>query len=208
MTFKSWLYDSFIARRYDRELAEITDAFRRLCIEQTRIRAGQTVLDIGCGTGLNQPILAKAVGPSGRIVGIDASAEMLKQAQARAESGGYADRLELIHGDLRQLTTLVQAPADAVIATLIFSVVPDWRDVFAQSFARLKPGGRYGIMDNYWPNPPLRLWLLSWTFAADARRPGFEPLEAAAEDFTLEYHPPDADVQFYIAHGSKPRTGA
>ena len=102
-----------------------------------------------------------------------------------------------------QLKNLVSVEPDVVVGTLIFSVVPDWREVFRASFEILKPGGRYVTMDNYWPNPSLRLWFLSWTFAADAKRPGFEPLQAATDDFELEYHPPDADVQFYIAHGTK-----
>ncbi len=129
---------------------------------------------------------------------------MLGQAEIRARQGGYADQLTLIQGDLRQLETLTDVTFDAVAATLIFSVVPDWRDIFRQSFAKLKPGGRYGIMDNYWPNPSLRMWLASWTYAADAKRPGFEPLKEAVDDFVLEYHPPDSDIQFYIAHGTKP----
>ena len=63
--------------------------------------------------------------------------------------------------------------------------------------------GRYGAMDNYWPNPPFKLWLMSWSFAADSKRPGFEPLQEVAADFQLEYHPPDEEIQFYIAYGSK-----
>ncbi|MEM7217328.1 MAG: class I SAM-dependent methyltransferase [Pseudomonadota bacterium] len=204
MPFKSWLYDRFIARSYDARLAEITQPFRVPCIEQTGVAAGNTVLDLGCGSGLNQPLLADAVGPDGSIIGVDASTIMLDQARQRAVDAGYADRLQLIHGDLRQLNALVTQEVDAVIATLIFSVVPDWRAVFDQSFQRLKKGGRYGVMDNYWPKPSLRLWLASWTFAADAKRPGFEPLEAAADDFQLGYYPPDSDIQFYIAHGTKP----
>jgi len=149
-------------------------------------------------------MLADALGEHGSIIAIDASKEMLAQARARAEAQGYAQQVEFIHGDLRQLKQLVSTTPDAVIATLIFSVVPAWRQVFADSFELLKPGGRYSIMDNYWPNPSLRLWLASWTFAADAKRPGFEPLQHAAQDFVLEYHPPDAEIQFYIAHGSKP----
>lgn len=208
MTIKSFIYDRFVARRYDRVLAEITDDFRRICISRTGVAAGDTVLDIGCGTGLNQPILAEAVGTEGRIIGVDASTAMLAQAHARARTQGYSDRLELIHGDLRELRSLVDVPVDRVIATLIYSVVPDWRDVFHQSYALLKPGGRYGAMDNYWPNPSLRLWFLSWTFAANAKRPGFEPLQSVAHDFVLEYHPPDEAVQFYVAHGTKPLSDA
>ncbi|MEM7101310.1 MAG: class I SAM-dependent methyltransferase [Pseudomonadota bacterium] len=204
MTIKSWIYDNFVANRYDDALAEITEQFRQTCIEQTQIGLGQTVLDIGCGTGLNQPILASAVGEEGKIIAVDASTAMLAQAQDRAIAGGYADRITLIHGDLRQIHQLVTTPVDAVIATLIFSVVPDWRGVFTKSFELLRPGGRYGVMDNYWPNPSLRLWYLSWTFAANAKRPGFEPLQKAAEDFVLGYYPPDEDIQFYVAHGTKP----
>ncbi len=201
---KSWFYDHFVANRYDNTLAEVTEEFRRICIDNTSIEKGNTVLDLGCGTGLNQPILAERVGPEGKIIGVDASGNMLTQARSRAEQHGYTDRLELIHGDLRELENLVTIEVDAVIATLIFSVVPAWREVFSKSFAVLKPGGRYGVMDNYWPSPGLRLWFLSWTFAADAKRPGFEPLKQAAPDFKLEYHPPDADVQFYVAWGTKP----
>lgn len=204
MTIKSWFYDRFVAGRYDKELAEITDEFRTICIDRVGLAEGATVLDLGCGTGLNQPIIASRIGPTGRIIGIDASQKMLDQARERAETQGYADRLTLIHGDLRRLHELLHEPVDAVIATLIFSVVPDWRNVFKASFDLLKPGGRYGTMDNYWPNPTLRLWMLSWTFAADAKRPGFEPLQDAADDFVLEFHPPEAVVQFYVAHGTKP----
>jgi ubiquinone/menaquinone biosynthesis C-methylase UbiE len=203
MTFKSWIYDKFIASRYDKELQDITQEFRQICIDRANIEAGQTVLEIGCGTGLNQPMLAAAVGEQGKIIAIDASTEMLAQAKARADEQGYGERIEFIHGDLRELKGLVSATPDVVIATLIFSVVPDWRQVFADSFELLKAGGRYSIMDNYWPKPSFRLWLASWTFVADAKRPGFQPLEQATDDFVLEYHPPDADIQFYIAHGTK-----
>ena len=204
LTIKSLFYDKFVAHRYDRELADITDEFRKITIERTGISIGDTVLDLGCGTGLNQPHIAALVGPTGKIIGIDASAQMLSRATARAEERGYADRLSLINGDARQVDSLVGEPVDAVIATLIFSVVPSWREVFQRSFQVLKPGGRYGIMDNYWPHFSPRLWFLSWTYAADPRRPGFEPLSAAGTDFILEYHPPDSDVQFYVAHGTKP----
>ena len=142
MTIKSFFYDHFVAGRYDRELAEITDHFRTVLFDRVGIQPGDVVLDLGCGTGLNQPHLAERVGEQGRVVGIDASAQMLAQARARAESGGYGDRLTLIHGDARQVNQLVDVVPDVVIATLIFSVLPDWRNVFARTFEMLKSGGQ------------------------------------------------------------------
>jgi len=53
---------------------------RRAAIEALAPGAGARVLDVGCGTGLNLPLLADAVGPAGEIVGVDASAAMLRQA--------------------------------------------------------------------------------------------------------------------------------
>ena len=73
------------AGRYDRR----TDAFRRwreLVVEQLPARPGDTVLDVGCGTGLCLPLLQHKVGPSGTIVGIDASAD----ARGRRIPGGRA----------------------------------------------------------------------------------------------------------------------
>jgi ubiquinone/menaquinone biosynthesis C-methylase UbiE len=204
VTLKSRLYDHIIARRYDDDLAAVTEEYRQICIDRAGIKEGNAVLDLGCGTGLNQPFLASLVGSNGKIIGIDASAKMLDHAKSRADQQGYADKLQLIQGDLRRLHELTITAFDVVIATLIFSVVPSWREVFASSFEFLKPGGRYSVMDNYWPDPPLRLWLMSWSYAADPKRPGFEPLQQAAPDCVLEYHPPDADVQFYVAHGTKP----
>ena len=204
MTVKSWLYDQFIADRYDDQLAELTKELREHCIEKANLQEGDTVLDLGCGTGLNQPLIADRIGSSGKIIGIDASNKMLSYAKTRAAKYGYEDRCQLIHGDLQKLEEIQATHVDCVVATLIFSVVADWRGVFASSFNLLKPGGRYVVMDNHWPNPSLRLWLMSWSFAADCKRPGFEPLQDVTHDFQLEYHPPDSDVQMYIAYGTKP----
>jgi demethylmenaquinone methyltransferase/2-methoxy-6-polyprenyl-1,4-benzoquinol methylase len=77
------------AGRYDQR----TDAFRRwreLVVEHLPAYSGDTVLDVGCGTGLCLPLLQRKVGPSGTIVGIDASAQMLEVAGARVTEHGCA----------------------------------------------------------------------------------------------------------------------
>jgi len=208
MTFKSKLYDLYISRFYDQQLEQITAQARQLCIARLGLSEGATVVDLGCGSGLNQPYLAAAVGERGRVIGLDASNAMLAQALQRAQTEGYASRLQLIEADLRQLQTLRQQHAqldgvDAVVATLIFSVVPDWQAVFAEAFDLLRSGGRFAIMDTYWAHPTLRQRLINLTYAADARRKSFALLEQAAQGFELSFFPPDGSGLF-IASGSRP----
>jgi ubiquinone/menaquinone biosynthesis C-methylase UbiE len=208
MSFKSKLYDLTLAARYDAELAESTDASRRQCVPLLALPGGGSVIDLGCGTGLNQPYLAEALGEGGQVFGIDASPKMLQQAKNRAEAGGYADRLELIEADARKLRELVAnhqalAGVDGILATLFLSVVPDWEAVFDQAFGLLGAGGRCVLMDTYW-RPPLT-WsqrVLCWRYGADATRPGFSGLQSAAADFQMQNFPPESDA-FYIAWGSK-----
>jgi ubiquinone/menaquinone biosynthesis C-methylase UbiE len=207
MTLKSRFYDLFRASTYDAELAEITSDARQCAISHLSLQPGETVLDLGCGTGLNQPFLAEALGASGRIIGLDASAKMLEQAQARADRLGYSSQLSLVQGDARRLEAILATDdrPDAILATLIFSVVPDWRNVFQSSFKLLKAGGRYAIMDTYWADAPWRLMLMSWRYAADPKRAAFELLKGVSLDYHFENLPPDTD-SFYIASGAKPES--
>src|SRR5680860_236148 len=67
-------------------------------IRALQLKPGDRVLDIGCGTGLNFPLLREAVGPGGRIVGVDISGEMLQRSRTRAARRGWAN-VEVVHAD-------------------------------------------------------------------------------------------------------------
>lgn len=209
MTLKSAIYDLVISKRYDAELEALTRSARQHCVALLRLQPGATVLDLGCGTGLNLPHLVQALGDEGRVVAVDASARMLEQAAQRLRREGISERVTLVQGDARNLDELLApvlagAGLDAVLITLFFSVVPDWRQVFAKAYALLAHGGRCVVMDTYWPDASWRQLVLSWRYAADPKRPGFEPLQQASNDFLLENFPPERNDAFYVASGTRP----
>src|SRR5919197_740369 len=65
------------------------DWYRKLAVESLALRAGDTVIDLACGTGLNFPYLQQAVGENGRIIGVDLTDAMLDQARQRVRDHGW-----------------------------------------------------------------------------------------------------------------------
>lgn len=120
---------------------------------------GATVLDLGCGTGRNLPLLVEKVGEQGRIVAIDYSAGMLKKAEERIRSNGWKN-IELIRTDAATLEH-VSAPVDAVVAVWVLGIVYDLDAAIERSMSLIRPGGMIAIMDFGKSRPergPLR-WL-------------------------------------------------
>jgi demethylmenaquinone methyltransferase/2-methoxy-6-polyprenyl-1,4-benzoquinol methylase len=73
----------------------VNDTWRRKAVRALHLRPGSTVLDLACGTGLNFPFLQEAVGPKGKIIGLDLTAAMLAEARNRIKWHGW-DKVELI----------------------------------------------------------------------------------------------------------------
>lgn len=117
---------------------------------------GEQVLDLGCGTGLNFPLLRERVGPSGTIVGIDRSAQMLQQARRRAARAGW-NNVVLIQADAvllepAAIRAAIQeqggAPSsDAALATYALSLMPEWRQAWANLTALLRTDARVAVVD-------------------------------------------------------------
>lgn len=117
-------------------------------IELLDLKHGDRVLDVGCGTGLNFPLLQDAVGPGGQVVGVDASAAMLARAQLRVERHGWSN-VELHHGDAGDLSLDPgeAAPFDAALFTYSLSIIGNWRQAYARTVEHLRPGGRVVVVD-------------------------------------------------------------
>ena len=138
-----------------------TDAFRQwreLLIRQLPLRCGDTVLDVGCGTGLCLPLLQHKVGPTGAIVGIDASEQMLDVAAARVAEQGW-DNVRLI------AASVADAPIEVVADAAVFCAVHDvmqCRAALDNVFDHLRPGAPVAAAGGKQPRPwmwPYQAWV-------------------------------------------------
>lgn len=166
---------SAVSHRYDR-LAGLIPFFewllflprglRKKAVDRLDLRPGDRVLELGCGTGRNLPYLYEAVGPSGRIYGVDLSAGMLRKANMLRDRHGWT--INLRQGDAAEFEA--PEPLDAVLFSLSYNTMPDHLKVLRQAWKQLRPGGRLVIMDAKLPEGaggrlilPFSLWLMKRT---------------------------------------------
>src|SRR6185295_3734739 len=109
------------------------------------LHAGERVLDLGSGGGIDVLLSAKRVGPTGRAFGVDMTDEMLALAQANAAQAG-ATNVEFLKGHIEAIPLPAES-IDVVISNCVVNLAADKRAVFAEIARVLRPGGRIGISD-------------------------------------------------------------
>jgi ubiquinone/menaquinone biosynthesis C-methylase UbiE len=119
-------------------------AQRLRAVRALGLRAGDTVIDLACGTGLNFPLLERAVGPDGRIIGVDLTDAMLARAQDRAAANGWGN-ISLVQADAADFA--FPAEVAAILSTYALTQVPECAAVIAHGAAALSAGGRWVVLD-------------------------------------------------------------
>lgn len=207
-----------VSNRYDR-IAHLIPFFDRLFFVPPNLRKdaarrlglshGDAVLEIGCGTGRNFPHLREAVGPEGRIYGVDISRGMLGKAQELCGGSGWSN-VQLTECDAGSY--VAPEPLDAVLFSLSFNVMPHHRTVLAHVWNQLRPGGRLVIMDAKVPPGlggkiilPFSIWLMKCTMLGN---PLIHPWKVLAEVADKVEMSESMFSSYYICSTTKPFSAA
>ena len=161
--------------------------FRLRAVRELGLRPGDTVVDVACGTGQNFPLIEEAIGPEGRIVGVDLTDAMLAQARQRIETNGWSN-VTLVQADAAEFE--FPAEVDGILSTYALTQVPECGEVVARGARALSAGGRWVVLDLKAPHRTPR-WLAQLGIATVrpfaslddwlARRP-WEEIRAAMQE--------------------------
>jgi ubiquinone/menaquinone biosynthesis C-methylase UbiE len=206
---------NFLVQRYDRIaglipffewLFFLPSGLRRNAVDCLDLKLGDSVLEVGCGTGRNLPFLHNAVGRRGRVYGVDLSAGMLSRAHALAARNGWTN-VTLKEGDA--IDYVAPGRLDGVLFSLSYNTIQHHRAVLHHVWNQLRPGGSLVIMDAKLPPGrwggiilPFSVWLTKRTVLGNRYTQPWRHLATMTTDFEMEEY---LFGSYYICRGIRPR---
>lgn len=163
------------------------DRLRREAVDALDLRPGDRVVDIGCGTGVNFPLLEERIGPQGRIIGVDLTPAMLAGARKRVDAAGWRN-VELVESAAADYVFPANG-VDAVLSTFALTLEPEYDAAIAHIARALRPGRRFATADlklaSGWTLVFLPvLLLLTRPFAVSLKLAARHPWESMARHMT------------------------
>jgi ubiquinone/menaquinone biosynthesis C-methylase UbiE len=164
------------------------------------LQPGQIVLDLGSGGGLDAFIAARRVGPTGKVIGVDITPEMVEKATRFAREGGYQN-VEFRVGQIEKLP-VVDESIDTIISNCVINHSTDKLAVFKEAFRVLKPNGRICVSDLLLEGEPpsasetgMEVWA-EWLTVAGGRQEYLDAVKQAGftDIAALEYRPDDPEM--------------
>jgi demethylmenaquinone methyltransferase/2-methoxy-6-polyprenyl-1,4-benzoquinol methylase len=146
-------YYDFAVRLYG--LIGIRTAYRSRAVKLLGLQRGDCVVELGCGTGLNFPLIIEQIGPEGRLIGVDLAPKMLARARERVERAGWKN-VELVQSDIAAYN--FPEGVNGVLSIGVFGYIADGDRVIKGASQALVPGGRLVVMDGKRPDR-LPLWV-------------------------------------------------
>jgi len=140
------IYSGKVARKYEYSMPPFFLRWKRKAFFESALKRGDQVLVFCCGTGLDFPYILEKIGSDGKIVAVDFSAEMLKQATAKIEKNNWKN-IELIQADVTSTEMNFKGKFDVGVCTLGLSIIPDFMQGYNNLFNSVKQGGEIIIGD-------------------------------------------------------------
>lgn len=118
--------------------------YREMAISALRLKPGGTVVEIGCGTGLNFQYVLQSIGKTGRLIGVDLTDAMLEKAKSRVEKNGWGN-VHLVQSDAAKYA--FSSGINGIYSTFALTLVPEYEEIIERASHALAAGGRFVVLD-------------------------------------------------------------
>lgn len=166
-------------------------AYRKKAVKALNLKSGDTVVEIGCGTGLNFALLQQEIGTTGRLIGVDLTDAMLDQARKRVAKRGWSN-VELVQSDATQFA--FPNGVNGVISTFALTLMPEYDRIIQNGSHALSCGRRWVVLDFKMPSNWFSKLAPAYVFITRpfgvtidlAKRHPWESMEKYLQTLTLE----------------------